>query len=143
MGMNWPCDNVKHYGIIESIKGNHAKIRISRVSACVSCKASSFCCKPENKDMIVDVHGLSVRGHSIGDNVLVVMNLHSAYLALLYGYAVPLLILLTVLFTVHMLFGDDLFVSFISLASIIPYYMFLYTRRAVFHNKFSLEIVDK
>jgi len=103
---------------------------------------SQSCVKQESKNMIVDVTGPSVYGHSVGDTVTVVMGSGMARQALAYGFVAPLLILLSVFVVMHLVTENELLVASVSLISTVLYYTFLYIRRTTTNSKFSLEIAE-
>ena len=125
--MSQSCDKIEHSGVVVSIDGDCADVRILRTSACASCNVSRICNKTESREMNVKVRGMRVSDFKEGDNVVVTIKASMARMAVVYGFGFPLLIML---------------LSFISLGMVAVYYVVLYLLRDRLDKKFLFEITD-
>jgi sigma-E factor negative regulatory protein RseC len=120
--------DIKHDGIIESIEGRHVKVSIVQATACASCKIASQCNASESKVKTVDVY-TDPTGFQVGQSVVVCTTGSVAYRALLMGFGLPLLLLLSVLIAGTMVgMGEDT-AGLMALASLLPYYLTLWLFR--------------
>ena len=62
---------ISHKGIIDSIEGGVAHVRITQHSACSSCKVASYCNSAESKEKLIDARVSEPSRHHVGDEVSV------------------------------------------------------------------------
>lgn len=136
------CGKINHSGVVESADGRHARVRISRTSACSSCSVSDQCGKAEAKDVLVDVYGSSAEGRQAGDRVVVSMRSDMGRMAVALGFGMPLVALLAVFVAVIAIFGDELLAASASLFVVATYYAVLCMSRHKLRRRFSFEIND-
>lgn len=120
---------IRHEGVIDSIEERCVHVRILQGSACVSCKVAGYCNASEAKEKLVDVYVDSTDGLKMGQNVTVATEGKVAARALLWAFAVPLLLMLTVLILTLLQTGDEGWAAIGALLSLIPYYGVLYLMR--------------
>ena len=132
---------ISHSGIVESIKEGCVQVRILQTSACAACKVAGHCHASESKEKIVDV--LNVHDASrlkVGDNVTVCASRHVANRALLLGFGLPLLILVSVLLIALFFLSDEGLAAMMALLALVPYYILLYLLRDRIRQKMAFFI---
>ena len=132
---------ISHSGIVESIKEGCVQVRILQTSACAACKVAGHCHASESKEKIVDV--LNVHDASrlkVGDNVTVCASRHVANRALLLGFGLPLLLLVSVLLIALKLLSDEGLAALTALLALLPYYVLLYLLRDKIRQKMAFFI---
>ena len=132
---------ISHSGIVESISEGCVQVRILQASACAACKVAGHCHASESKEKIVDV--LNVRDASrlkVGDSVIVSASRDVANKALLLGFGVPFLILVSVLFIMLKVVSDEGLAAITAILALMPYYGMLYLMRDRIQQKISFSI---
>jgi sigma-E factor negative regulatory protein RseC len=125
---------INHTGIIQNLDKESVTILITSESACTGCHAEGSCSMTGKEEKIVEVAGnYNVKP---GDTVTVVMERSTGYLALFLGYILPLIIVIITLIIMAALNYRELIAGLISIASLLPYYFFLYLFREKINNKF-------
>ena len=132
---------ISHSGIVESISEGCVQVRILQASACAACKVAGHCHASESKEKIVDV--LNVRDAArlkVGDSVIVSASRDVANRALLLGFGVPFLILVSVLFIMLKVVSDEGLAAITAILALMPYYGMLYLMRVRIQQKISFSI---
>lgn len=137
------CSKIKRKGVVESTDGHRAKVRILRTSACDSCSVSDRCGTVGGKDFIVEVGDLAPYELSAGDNVIVGMTPQLGHKAVLVGFILPLLLLITALSSVSMMSDNVAAQSIVPILVVSVYYILLYTNRSKINNRFKFELYKK
>ena len=132
---------ISHSGIVESISEGCVQVRILQTSACAACKVAGHCHASESKEKIVDVLNVADVSHlKVGDNVVVSASRDVANRALLLGFGVPFLILLSVLLVMLQLVSDEGLAALAALLALLPYYGLLYLMRDRIQQKMAFFI---
>ena len=132
---------ISHSGIVESISEGCVQVRILQASACAACKVAGHCHASESKEKIVDV--LNVRDAArlkVGDSVTVCASHDVANRALLLGFGLPLLILVSVLLIALFFLSDEGLAAMMALLALVPYYILLYLLRDRIRQKMAFFI---
>ena len=132
---------ISHSGIVESISEGCVQVRILQASACAACKVAGHCHASESKEKIVDV--LIVPDASrlkVGDSVIVSASRDVANKALLLGFGVPFLILVSVLFIMLKVVSDEGLAAITAILALMPYYGMLYLMRDRIQQKIAFSI---
>ena len=132
---------ISHSGIVESISEGCVQVRILQASACAACKVAGHCHASESKEKIVDV--LDVRDASrlkVGDSVIVSASRDVANRALLLGFGVPFLILVSVLFIMLKVVSDEGLAAITAILALMPYYGVLCLMRDRIQQKIAFSI---
>ena len=129
---------IRHEGVVESVEEGLVRVRILQASACAACKVTSKCHTAESKEKVIDV---TVNGHEAfrwekGQAVTVCTSGTMAGRALLLGFGVPLLIMLTVLVATLAAGCSEGTAALLMIASLIPYYIVLW----LFRNRIARNI---
>ncbi len=132
---------ISHSGIVESISEGCVQVRILQTSACAACKVAGHCHASESKEKIVDVLNVGDTSHlKVGDSVVVCASRDVANRALLLGFGVPFLILVSVLLIMLLLGSDEGLAALASLSALLPYYGLLYLMRDRIQQKMAFSI---
>ena len=127
---------ISHSGVVESVDTGCIRVRIVQTSACASCKVAGYCNAAEKKEKVVDVHDVDASSYSVGQAVTVSTSGRAAARALLWGFGMPFIVLVTVVVVVLMLTGNEGVAALSGLAALVPYYFLLYLMR----NRMSRQI---
>ena len=133
---------ISHSGVVESISEGCVQVRILQTSACAACKVAGHCHASESKEKIVDVLNVGDTSRlKVGDSVVVSASRDVANRALLLGFGVPFLILVSVLIIMLQLVSDEGLAALAALSALLPYYGLLYLMRDRIQQKmaFSFE----
>ncbi len=116
------------------------EVKILRATACSSCVSKGACSIGDAEEKTVTVEDYKGETLHPGDKVMLVMQRASGNKALLYGYFLPFLVLVTVLVSGSVLVRDEGALALIAIGSLIPYYMALYHFRDRLKKKFTVTI---
>lgn len=129
---------INHEGIVQRIDDTSVIVSISSSTACSGCHAEGSCNMAGKEEKIIEVTGrYNVR---TGDRVTILMKQSMGYAALLLGYLLPLLSVVTVLIILVAMEVPELPAGLLSLAILIPYYIILYLFRRRVNEKFSFTL---
>ena len=131
---------ISHTGVIERIENDSMKVRIVQTSACAACKVASHCNAAESKVKIVDVFGCDTTNYSTGQEVSVWASKDVANKALLLGFGVPFLLLVSVLMIALRLTASEGVAALVALGSLVPYYFVLWLLRDRIQRGISFQI---
>ena len=134
---------ISHAGVIESIEGDSIKVRIVQTSACAACKVAGHCNAAESKVKIVDVVVADATRYQLGQEVVVWASKDVANKALVLGFGLPFLLLITVLIFVLYITDNEGIAALAALASLLPYYFLLWLRRDSIQRGISFRIEEK
>lgn len=132
-------DKIQHDGVVENVSGEGVRVRIVQTSACAACKVASTCHASEQKVKFVDVPG-PVEGIRVGDRVVVSASRQTAMRALLYGFGLPLVVLVGVLVVVLAMTADEGLSALCGLGALVPYYFVVWLFRHQIGRKVSFAI---
>ena len=133
---------IRHEGIVETVDGEHIRVRIIQHSACSACKVASHCSASESKEKIVDVFHYRQRHLEVGDAVIVGTSGHSVGKALLLGFVLPLVLLLVVIGVLFTAGVNEGIPALAALVALIPYYIGLWTFRQRIADNIAFFIED-
>ena len=136
-------NKISHSGVIDRIDGGHVQVRIVQTSACAACKVAGYCNAAESKEKIVDVFCDSVaKNLTVGQPVTVTASGQVATRALLWGFGLPFLLMVSVLIVVLKWTGHEGVAALSGLGVLIPYYIMLWLFRDRMREQlaFSLEV---
>jgi len=125
---------VCHDGTVISRKDNHVQVKITARSACADCHAKSMCTAADMQEKIID----AVAGEPLwpGDTVTIKMQEKMGRLALVYGFILPFIVLVGVLFALFLTGSSETKAALIALGSLVPYYLLLYLFREKVEKEF-------
>jgi len=118
-------DEVTHMGLVESVNGDKATVRILSVSACSACKAKGACSMSEMKEKTVEVHIQKYQDLKKGDSVNVAIAQKQGDKAVILAYAIPLIVFIGLMVLVARLNGNELLEGGVALAGVGAYFLIL------------------
>jgi sigma-E factor negative regulatory protein RseC len=125
---------IDHEGIVQKVADKSVFVSISSATACSGCHAEGSCSLSGQEEKIIEVSGnYNVKP---GDTVTILMKQSLGYSALLFGYILPLIFVVTLLIILISLKLTELSAGLISIAILIPYYMVLFFFRKRINEKF-------
>lgn len=133
---------ISHRGVITSIDENNYHVSIISESACSACHAKGICSMSEMKEKIIDIPKTGAFEHKTGDFVRITMKKTMGTQAVVFGYFIPFVLLITTLLTVEDLTKDEGIAGLAAIGVLVPYYAGLYLFRNFFKKKFSFTIED-
>ena len=133
---------ISHSGVIEQIESDRVHVRIVQTSACAACKVAGYCNAAESKEKIIDVFcDTAAKNLQVGQQVTVTTSGTVAAKALLWGFGLPFVLLVSVLAIVLLLTSNEGLAALCALAALIPYYFVLWLLRNRMRNELSFQIV--
>ena len=129
---------ITHTGIITAIKQNIVCVEIMQKEACCNC-ALKDACSQTTKQHIVEVECNKASDYKVGQNVEVLISGRQAFIASLYGYIFPLILVIFSLFLGFIFTKDEIIAGLFGLGVLLPYYVFLW----IFRNKLKEGLVIK
>ena len=125
---------VDHKGIVKKIDDKFVTVQITSESACSACHAEGLCSISGKKDKIIDITG----NYNLkeGDCVTVQMGESLGYSAVILGYLIPFIIVVTTLIVFLALKFEESYAGVIALLSVFPYYLFLLAYKKKINKKF-------
>ena len=133
-------NKIKHSGIVESIENDCVSVRIVQSSACSACKVASHCNASETKEKIVEVNTADADFYQVGDRVTVVADAAVGFRASLYGYLLPLAVMVAALVVVLKVTHSEVCAAVAALGVLIPYYIMLYLLRGKLKSRLCFAI---
>jgi sigma-E factor negative regulatory protein RseC len=133
-------NKIKHSGVVEKVQGDTVQVRIVQTSACAACKVASHCNAAESKEKLVDVRCANSAAYKTGQQVVVTASTEVAARALLLGFGLPFVVLVSVLFIVLQVSGNEALAALSGLAALLPYYVVLYLFRDRIREQLSFAI---
>lgn len=129
---------INHEGIVQRIDDTSVIVSISSSTACSGCHAEGSCNMAGKEEKIIEVTG---RYDVLpGDRVTILMKQSMGYAALLLGYLLPLVSVVTVLIVLVALEVSELPAGLLSLGILIPYYIILFFFRRRVNEKFTFTL---
>lgn len=129
---------INHEGIVQRVGKKSVIVSISAASACSGCHAEGSCSLSGKEEKIIEVSGNY--NVSPGDTVTVLMKQSTGYAALLLGYILPLISVISILIILISLKIPELIAGLFSLAILIPYYTILFLFRKRINEKFTFTL---
>jgi positive regulator of sigma E activity len=121
-------------GIIESIDNQRIRIRIDRESACGHCSAKGICGLPGLSERTIEADG-SPQEYHVGEQVQVMITRSMGNRAIILGYGVPFLLLITVLAVLTEFSLPEWIAGISAIVILVPYFFILYFFRASLRKK--------
>lgn len=133
-------NKIKHNGIVDGVEEGCVRVRILQSSACSACKVAAHCNASETKEKIIEVQVADAVKYQLGDSVVVVADTVVGFRASLYGYLLPLILMVVSLVAVLKITQSEGYAAMSALGILIPYYVGLYLLRNKLRNKLSFSI---
>lgn len=129
---------ITHTGIITAIKQNIICVEIMQKEACCNC-ALKDACSQTTRQHIVEVECDKTSDYQVGQNVEILISGRQAFIASLYGYIFPLILVIFSLFLGFIFTKDEIIAGLFGLSVLLPYYVLLW----IFRNKLKEGLVIK
>lgn len=133
-------NKIKHNGVVDDVEEGCVRVRILQSSACSACKVAAHCNASETKEKIIEVQVADADRYQRGDSVIVVADTAVGFRASLYGYLLPLILMVVSLVAVLKITQSEGYAAMSALGILIPYYVGLYLLRNKLRNKLSFSI---
>jgi sigma-E factor negative regulatory protein RseC len=131
-------NTISHEGIVKEIDNKSVTVQITSKSACAGCHAEGACNLSGKKDKTIDIAGNY--NYKVGDNVTVKMEKSMGYSAVILGYLIPFIIVITTLVVFLALKFKESHAGIIALLSLFPYYLFLLLCKKKISTKFAFSL---
>lgn len=135
-------DLITHSGIITRRETGTIYVSIVAESACAACHAKGVCGMSEMQEKVVEINDAGHTELAVGTPVTVAMKRTTGLKAVLYGYFLPFVLLLTTLFVAMGYFHNEGKAGLLALAILLPYYLVLYMLRDKMKKRFEFTILD-
>lgn len=133
-------NKIKHAGVVDGVEGECVRVRILQSSACSACKVAAHCNASETKEKIIDVLDADASHYQKGDQVMVVADTAVGFRASLYGYLLPLILMVVTLVGVLAATHSEGLAAVSALGILIPYYVLLFLMRNKLRNRLSFTL---
>lgn len=134
-------DSISHMGIVQKTAESSVFVSIVSQSACSACHAKGVCSMAESTEKVIEVATIQPNSFLVGEQVEVLMQRSMGLKAVLWGYVLPFVVLLSVLVLVFETTGSEAWAGLGAILSLIPYYLILSLFRANLKNQFGFRIV--
>lgn len=133
-------NKIKHAGVVDGVEGECVRVRILQSSACSACKVAAHCNASETKEKIIDVMDADASHYQKGDQVMVVADTAVGFRASLYGYLLPLILMVVTLVGALATTHSEGLAAVSALGILIPYYVLLFLMRNKLRNRLSFTL---
>ncbi len=131
---------LQHRGVVTSVDADAVTVSVMAESACAGCHAKGICGE-SGAERIIRVVTPDTSAYSVDDRVVVALKRQSmAMSSVVWGYIVPLVVLLVALFGSVALGFSDGVAAIASIVSVAIYYAGLYLTRKIFERKIEFTI---
>lgn len=129
---------INHTGIVQAIGNNSVTVVIISATSCSGCHAEGQCTLSGKHEKTIEVTG----SYNVtpGESVTILMQKSMGFAALLYGYLLPLILVIAILILLSSLGTPELASGLLSLAILIPYYLILFLFRKKIGKKFTFSL---
>lgn len=133
-------NKIKHAGVVDGVEEECVRVRILQSSACSACKVAAHCNASETKEKIIDVMDADASHYQKGDQVMVVADTAVGFRASLYGYLLPLILMVVTLVGVLAATHSEGLAALSALGILMPYYVLLFLMRNKLRNRLSFTL---
>lgn len=134
---------LRHRGKVERIEGDKVFVRVEKQSACAACHAKGLCGE-KDEARIMEVATPYASTFEVGESVVVALVRESmGWSSVVWGYVLPLAVLLAVLFGAKALGAEDGIAAVASIVAVAIYYVVLYALRSKFEKRIQFTIIKE
>jgi positive regulator of sigma E activity len=130
---------IEQKGFIESIHDNRITVRIDRGSTCGHCSAQGICNLVQSAKQTIEI-STSSQQFSVGEYVQVTMSRSMGNKAILMGYFIPFILLISTLLVLSASGLPDLVTGLVSILILVPYFTLLFIFRERLRKTFIFSI---
>ena len=134
---------IKHEGTVVFQKGSTVGVKITRHSACSQCVAQNNCGLMNSQDKIVEVETNANQQFATGEEVIIMLEATSGFLAVFLGYILPLILMLATMIIVYLAGAGEIKSGISAIIILIPYYFWLSLNKKRIAAKFRFTISQK
>lgn len=116
---------IEQKGVVEMVSPQEIQVKIMRNSLCGPCSVKGLCFMGESAERMIHITDFD-RQLKKGDAVSVVITKGKGNKAIILGYLLPFLLMLSVLITLSTMGYPEWFSGIMSLAILIPYFILLH-----------------
>lgn len=132
--------NIQHDAVVERIEGDKVIVRVEKRGACAGCHAKGICGE-SGSERIIEVRTPYASEFKTGDKVVVALLKPSMGMtSVVWGYLLPLIVLVAILFGCKSLGVDDGPSALASIVAVALYYVGIYFTRKIFERKIEFTI---
>lgn len=137
---NCSVDGIRQEGTIVDQDEQNYQVKVNVPSACASCTIKGACNMGSENDRIFTIEKDPEASIRNGEKVHLVMSKTSGLKAVLFGYGIPLILLIISLVIFKQFFAEDGLTGLLSLGTVAFYYLLLYMNRSKLKKKFRIKI---
>lgn len=135
--------NIQHRGKVERIEGDKVFVRVEKQTACSGCHAKGMCGE-KGAERIMEVSTPHASSFTVGESVVVALLRPSmGWSSVAWGYVLPLVVLLSVLFGFKALGMEDGVSAVASIGAVVVYYVAMYIMRHKFEQRIQFTIIKE
>lgn len=134
---------IEHSATIEQINGSVIYVNVANNSACANCSLNKNCGLFDTKNKSVTVMSSNPELYRIGQKVMVTIDEKKGWVAVAFGYIIPLILVLVTLIATNAITNDETASGIYSLMILIPYYLVLLLFKNTFTRKFDFRIKEE
>lgn len=132
--------NIQHDAVVERIEGDKVIVRVEKRGACAGCHAKGICGE-SGSERIIEVRTPYASEFKTGDKVVVALLKPSMGISsVVWGYLLPLIVLVATLFGCKSLGVEDGPSALASIVAVALYYVGIYFTRKIFERKIEFTI---
>lgn len=132
--------NIQHDAVVERIEGDKVIVRVEKRGACTGCHAKGICGE-SGSERIIEVCTPYASEFKTGDKVVVALLKPSMGMtSVVWGYLLPLIVLIAILFGCKSLGVEDGPSALASIVAVALYYVGIYFTRKIFERKIEFTI---
>ncbi|MBQ8366414.1 MAG: SoxR reducing system RseC family protein [Alistipes sp.] len=134
---------LQHRGKVERIEGGKVFVRVEKQTACAGCHAKGLCGE-KGEARIMEVATPYASTFEVGESVVVALVRESmGWSSVVWGYVLPLVALLAVLFGSKAFGAEDGIAAAGSIVAVVIYYVVLYALRSKFERRIQFTIIKE
>ncbi|MEI6751997.1 MAG: SoxR reducing system RseC family protein [Paludibacter sp.] len=133
------AQNIEHTGVITGINVNVVQVTITQHEACEECHAKSACVVAGKNEKLIDIE-CNANDFKPGDEVIVYGNQSVGFLAVLYAFIIPFMLILIVLIASGWFTSNELVSGGIAVLALVLYYIVLSFFEKKLKNKLKFNI---
>lgn len=134
---------IQHRGRVESVEGDKVVVVVAQQTACAGCHARGVCGE-KGKERRIEVVTPYAAEYVVGESVIVaLMRPSMGFSSVVWGYVLPLVVLLAALFGVKIFGVEDGPAALTSIVAVALYYVAIYFMRNIFDKKIHFTIIKE
>ena len=131
--------NTSQHGTVVAIEEGLVKVKIIQTSACHQCQAQAHCPLTEQKEKIIEIEHPDC-AVQLNEEVLISFQESKGWLAVLFSYIIPFLLVLFTLVMGLWMWDDEIKSGLSSLLILAPYYLIIYLFRDHLKKEFQFRM---